>query len=121
MFTDPLAATIGGAAKSIPRVGSDENSSVYRLVETVNGSPVTTTVILEHKFQGRNRCVARIEREAFIADPALTGQNKLQKLAVTVTADWAPEHAQSEPQTLFNGLLTFLTSANFLRLANGET
>lgn len=116
MLPDPLTLTIGGASKVLPRVSTQGDESTYRLQE----GTTNWTLLVNHKFATRNRCVARLEKESVVVDP-ISADNALVKATVTITADWPDEVTPAEMQTHYNGLLTFLTSANFLKVAGGET
>lgn len=120
MFSDPLTLTIGGSATTVPRIAVDSNppKSTYRV--EVSGTTYTVELSSQTTKSGRDRSVARLTREALVADPLLSGQNRPESATVTVTADVAQVHGPGDAQTLYQILLSFLTSANFLRLAGGE-
>lgn len=125
-LSDPVSLTYNSAAKSLPRTGQTGEESTYRLVDSGN---VAYNLKVGHSFQDlksgrtkpRQRCTVRLTREALVSDPLVTGQSRAETCTVTVTADWADIHSPSEPQLLYNALLTFLTSATFLKVAGGET
>jgi hypothetical protein len=123
MFSDPLAITYAAVAKSLARVGSGANESTYLVVDSSN---VTYQMLLNHRFPelgkpGRNRCVARLTRAALVPDPLVSSQNRPESLTVTITGDWSGIHTPADIQALYAALLTFLSTANFLKLAGGET
>lgn len=117
-LTDPAALTYSGAAKSLALIGRDENSATYKLVDSGN---VSYTLLISHEFRNRNKCTIRIVRDALVSDPLVTGQSQPSQVAITVTANWGPLNTPADVQSLYAALLTFATSAIFLRVAGGET
>jgi len=112
---DPLVLTVSGVSKNVPKI----NDGSYRLIDGANTYTVSITTELPAKNK-RNRLRVALKRDALIADPLLTGQNDRASLTVAVTADWDQNHPLADPQTMYNSLLSFLTSATFLRVAGGE-
>lgn len=113
---DPLVLTYSGAAKSLAKI--DDGS--YRLVD----GGVTYTVVISTELPAknkRNRLRATLKRESLLAIPELTGQSEMESLSVSVAADFSRLHSPADAQLLYNALLTWLTSATFLKVAGGET
>lgn len=118
MFSDPLSVTYATVAKSLPRIGTDDNQSEYKL----NDSGVIYDLILSHQFKNRNRVVARLTRNAYASDPLIPTNNVLASMTATFTLDFPTSgYTTTDAQNLGNALTAFLTSANILKLANGET
>jgi len=125
-FSDPQTITYAGASKTLPRSGQTANESVYRLAES---GGVTYTLLLGHQFAGsgakgrgqRNRMVARLTREGLVSDPLATGQNVPSSMSATLTLDFPILLTAADAQNLANALTGLMTSANVLKLANGET
>lgn len=118
MFSDPQTITYATVAKPLPKIGFGDDSSVYRL----NDGVATFRMQLSHAFGKRNRAVARLSREVYVADPLTSGNSVVASHTATLTMDFptvgvSPEAARD----LGVALTTYLTSANLLRLANGET
>jgi len=120
VLTDPVSLTYATVAKSLPRTGTNDASSTYQLVET-GGTLYRLTAEHSDQKSGRKRCAIRLRREALVTDPLVTGQSRAESLTLSVTADWSAIHTPTDAQTLYAALLTFLTSATFLRVASGET
>lgn len=119
-FTDPVAVTDAGTAKTLPRTGTSANASTYRLVAT-NGDILQLVLSHETTKGQRERVVARITRTALVSNPLVSGQSRAAQQTITLTSDRDPLQTPADAQVLYATLLTFLTSAAFLRLAAGET
>lgn len=118
MFADPQSVTYATVAKSLPRTGSDPNTSTYKL----NDGGVIYTLSLTHQFAKRNRVVARLQRDSFASDPLVPANNILASMTASFTIDFPQTGlAASDAQNLGNALTAFLTSANILKMINGET
>lgn len=118
MFTDPQSITYATVAKSLPRIGTDDNQSEYKL----NDAGVVYSLILSHQFKARNRIVARIRRDAYATDPLVPAQNILASMSCSFTLDFPNSgYSAADAKDLGNALTGFLSSATILKLANGET
>lgn len=118
MFSDPQSVTYATVAKTLPRTGSTADESTYKL----NDSGTIYQLRLGHQFKRRNRVVARLQRDSFSADPLVPAQNILASMTATLTIDFPTGGLTStDAQSLANALTGWATSANILRLANGET
>jgi len=118
MFTDPQSVTYATVAKSLPTVGRGTDTSVYKL----NDSGVVYTMTLGHQFKRRNRVVARLQRDSFASDPLVPSQNVLASMTATFTMDFPTTGlTTADAQALGAALRDWLTNANILKLANGET
>jgi len=120
MFADPQSITYNAVAKSLACISRSSENSVYRLNDTANNAIYTMT--LSHTFKTRNRVVARIQRESITTDPLSTATNIDVSMAATFTCDFPNAGLTPvDAQQLGTALVTFLSSANLLKLANGET
>jgi hypothetical protein len=118
VFADPQTVTYATVAKSLPAIGRSENQSEYKL----NDSGTVYDLILSHQFKSRNRCVARLRRDAFSSDPLVPAQNILASATVTLTIDFPQVGlTATDAQNLAKALVGWLSDANILKLVNGET
>lgn len=118
MFADPQSVTYATVAKSLPAIGRIETQSTYRL----NDSGVVYTLTLSHQFKNRQRSVARLVRDVIVTDPLAPAQNKAVSAACTMTIDWPNTGlSATDAQNLVNCLTGWMSSANALKLINGET
>lgn len=118
MFTEPISVTYAAVAKSLPRIGSTDTVSEYKL----NDSGVVYDLQISHNFAKRNRVVARLRRDAAVTDPLVPAQNVLASMTATFTIDFPTTgYSVADAQNLGNCLVAFLTSGNILKMANGET
>lgn len=118
MFTDPQSVTYATVAKSLPAVGRGETQSEYKL----NDSGVVYDLVLGHTFARRNRAFARLRRDAFASDPLVPTQNVLASMTATLTVDFPTSGlTATDAQNLANALVAWASSANILKLINGET
>lgn len=115
----PTITVAGGASKPLPRTGSGELKSIYRLEEAGN---VSTTLEVSHSPDLKKpRAVVRLVRSSLVANPLLTGQSRPAEIAVTLTANWDPLAGIGEVQAVYNQLLSLLSSATLLKVVGGET
>lgn len=118
MFADPQAVTYATVAKSLPAVGRNDSQSEYKL----NDSGTIYDLILSHQFKTRSRVVARLRRDSFASDPLVPANNILASMTATFTLDFGNVGlTATDAQNLGNALVAWLTPANLLKLANGET
>lgn len=119
MFADPQSVTYATVAKSLVAVGRNSDTSRYRL----NDSGTIYQLDLSHSFKPRRtRAVARLQRDAFAADPLVPTSNTLASMTSTLTIDFPTTGlTAADAQNLANALIAWATSANILKLANGET
>lgn len=118
MFADPQSVTYNTVAKSLPTTGRGADESTYKL----NDSGVVYTMKLGHQFKRRNRVVARLQRDAFASDPLVPAQNILASATATFTIDFPNiGMTAADAQLLGLALKDWLSSANILKLVNGET
>jgi len=114
MFSDPQSVTYATVAKSLAKIDIGE----YRL----NDSGVVYDLVINHQFKNRSRFVVRLRRDAFASDPLVPTQNVLASMTATFTLDVPTTGlAPADFQNLGNALVGWLTSANILKLVNGET
>lgn len=118
MFADPQSVTYATVAKSLAASGNDLNSRVY----TLNDAGVVYTLTISHQNAKRNRCVARLQRSSFATDPLVPAQNILASMTATFTIDTPTTGlTAADGQNLGNALVAWLSSANILKMINGET
>ncbi len=119
MFADPQSVTYATVAKSLPRIGTTDSSSEYRLVAS---SGATYDLTLTHQFAKRNRVVARLRRDSVVTDPLVPANSLAASMTATFTIDFpATGLYPADATDLGNALVGWLTSSNILKLANGET
>jgi len=120
MLADPQSVTYNAVAKSLAAISRGDDQSTYFL----NDSGVKYTLNVLHTFKkgGRNRVVARLNRESYATDPLVPADNIIAGMTATVTFDF-PDFGlvNTDVQNLGNALTAWLSSANILKLVNGET
>lgn len=120
MLGDPQAIQFNGVTKSLPRVGSDEDSSIYKLTEA-DGTEYRLE--LSHQLttgKGRRRVNGRLTRTAVGVDP-LTEENTISSITVSVTVDFPPNSPPTDVVNLINCLAVWSTSGGVTaRLVQGE-
>lgn len=119
MFSDPQSVTYATVAKSLPAIGRNDTQSEYKL----NDAGVVYQLRLSHQFKpNRNRVVARLQRDSAVTDPLVPAQNIVASMTATFTMDFPTVGLTPvDAQTLAKALVGWLTDANVLKLANGET
>lgn len=118
MFTDPQSITYAAAAKSLPAISRDDESSEYKL----NDAGVVYDLILQHQFAKRNRVTAKLRRDSYSADPLIPANSIPASVSASFTVDFPNTGVTAtQAQDLANALILWLTSANVLKLINGET
>lgn len=118
MFSDPQSVTYATVAKTLPAISRSEDESVYKL----NDGGTVYTLTLGHQFKARNRIVARLRRDSYVADVLVPTQNIAASMTATMTFDF-PNNGltATDVQSLAKALVGFLTDSTILKLANGET
>lgn len=118
MFSDPQTVTYATVAKTLPAIGRTDSESVYKL----NDGGTVYTLTLGHQFKARNRVVARLRRDSFVADALVPANNIVASMTATFTLDF-PNNGltATDVQSLGEALVDFLSDATILKLANGET
>jgi hypothetical protein len=118
VFADPTSITYATVAKNLAAIGRGETKSVYQL----NDAGVVYNLELSHGFAKRNRVVARLTRTSSVSDPLVPTNNIVASMTATLTLDFPPFGLTAvDAQNLGNALTGLMTSANILKLANGET
>jgi hypothetical protein len=119
MFADPQSVTYATVAKSLAATGRGVDSSQYKL----NDTGTIYQLNLSHQFKPRRtRAVARLQRDAFASDPLIPTQNLLASMTATITVDFPTVGlTASDAQNLAVCLVGWASSANLLKLLNGET
>jgi len=102
----------------MPAISRDANQSVYKMSD---GTAVFT-LTLGHSFKARNRVFARLQRDTYSSDPLVPANSVLASMTATITMDFPNVGiTTTDVQNLANALTAFASSANVLKLANGET
>lgn len=119
MFADPQSITYATVAKALVSTGGDGDKTRYRL----NDSGVVYTLDLSHQLKPtRTRAVARLQRDSFVSDPLVPANSIAASMTATLTIDFPTVGlTAADAQSLANALIAWATSANVLKLANGET
>jgi len=118
MFADPQSVTYATVAKSLPAIGRTDAQSEYRL----DDSGTVYDLTISHQFKARNRVVARLRRDAVVANPLNPTTNIVAGATATFTMDFPSSGlTTTDAQNLGNALVAWLTSGNILKMANGET
>ncbi|DAD51859.1 TPA_asm: coat protein [ssRNA phage Zoerhiza.2_11] len=118
MFPDPQPVTYNTVAKSLPAVGRSADQSVYKL----NDAGTVYELTLSRSNKARNRSVARLQRTLAVTDPIVPAQNITASATVTFTMDFPTAGLTlADVQSLGKAMVGFLTDANLLKLAGGET
>lgn len=120
-LADPLSLTIGGSAKSLPRVSITGEQTTYRL-RSDDGSFYEVAVI--HNTGKRYRHVVRFVRGVVTEDP-ITESNVLSTNTVTVTVDAPPTGISLADQVAnaagLMAMLTASTNAQLTKIVAGES
>jgi hypothetical protein len=119
VFTDPQSVTYATVAKSLPTIGRNDLSSEYKLNDA---GGIVYDLTLGHQFKARNRVFARLRRDSVATDPLVPANNIAASMTATLTIDFPSTGLTSaDAQNLANALTAWATSANVLKLINGET
>jgi len=119
MFSDPQSITYATVAKSLVKIGQGQDQSEYKLNDS---GGIVYDLILGHQFKARNRAFARLRRDSVQVDPLIPAQNIPAGMTATLTLDYPSVGlANTDVQALANALTAFCSSANILKLINGET
>lgn len=117
MFADPQSISVGGAAKTLPRVGIGPASSTYR---TADGGMVYT---ISHQTGKRNRRTVRLDFAKTAADPLLDGVSRPYTMSAYLVInhpDVGYTNAEVEANTL--ALVDELKEAGVLtKIIGGES
>jgi hypothetical protein len=116
MFTDPEVVTVNAVAKSMPRVSSKDNSSIYQLADG------TFKLTLSHTpTKDRIRSMGRIDQRKVVADP-LTSVNDYETLSFYFVID-RPIYgfSSTEVEQLVAGLKTWLDNTAIDKLYGLES
>jgi len=83
---------------------------------------VVYDLTISHSFKARNRAVVRLRRDAYVADTLVPANSVLASATATFTVDFPTTgYTATDIQNLGNALIGWLTSANVLKVVNGET
>lgn len=116
MFSDPQSITVNAVAKSMPRVSTGQNESIYATPDEAFRMRIS-----HQKVNNRRRHLVRVDQTAVAADP-LTAENSYQELGVYLVVD--------EPFVGFDdttvgylvaALTAWLTAGNVAKVLGSET
>jgi len=118
-LTDPQSVTISGAAVSLPRVTTGDNSAGYRSADGYVDMQVG------HTYGRRNRHRIRLHHSKYAADPLSPALNRPFDMSVNVVID-VPDagYSATEAKAVVDALLAYLTassSAVVTKLIGGES
>jgi len=83
---------------------------------------VVYNLTLSHQFKGRNRVVARLQRDAYASDPLVPSQNILASGTATLTVDFPRVgFTAADASALAKALIGWATDPNVAKLTGGET
>jgi predicted Zn-dependent peptidase len=114
-FTDPQTLTVDSTPHTLALVKSDGYRSEY--LESTEDFMMT---ISHQESKGRTRRMVRVDNRVVAADP-LTSVNEYKSLGVYLVID-EPEYGfdDDEIDDVVQGLLTWLTTANVLKVCGNE-
>lgn len=115
MFADPQSLTYNSVAKSLVRVSTGENSSVYRTADDEFQLRIS-----HQESKGRIRHLIRIDRKVIAADP-LTAVNAYVFTGMYFVVD-EPKYGftDAEHELLRASFVTLISAANVAKLMAGE-
>jgi hypothetical protein len=117
VFADPQSVTYSGAAKSLPKIGGNQDQSSFRM----NDSGVTYELTIGHSFKARTRVFARLRRDSYVADPLVPANSIGASMTATLTIDFPNTGVMpSDALALGNALVAWATSARLTQLTGGE-
>lgn len=117
MFSDPQSVSVGGAAKSLPRVSVGNNQAVY---QTADGNLKYT---VSHSYGKRNRRTARLDFRKIAADPLLDGVSREYSMSAYIVIDHPTVgFNNTEVETNTKALVDELAEAGVLtKILGGES
>lgn len=115
-FTDPQSITINAVPKSLAKIKSDGQKTIYR----TSDEEVSFT-ISHQESKSRTRHMVRADQRVVAADP-LTAVNEYKSAGVYMVID-EPEYGFTDAQLdyIVQGLKTWLSTANVLKVCAGES
>lgn len=117
MFSDPQSVTVNTVAQSLPAISRNGDNSIYQKDDA------TYKFTIAHQFKpSRKRFTVRLDSNKVAADPLSSANNLVYSSSAYLVID-APVvgYSNAELQQLSSGLITWLTSANLLKVVGGET
>lgn len=115
MYTDPQVVTVATVANSLAAISRGENQSVYRSADE------TLTLQISHSYGKRRRRLVRMDHKKTAADPLSAQTAEVSAGFQFVIDEPTFGYTDSELRDLVAGLTTWLSSANVLKLAAGES
>lgn len=106
-FSDPQSVTISGAANSLPRVSSGENSGSFQKNDG------TVKLSVSHQYGKRTRRTIRLEHSKIAPDPLISSTNIKYSMTCYVVVDVpATGYTVAEATAVVEGLMTYLTASS---------
>lgn len=115
-FTDPQSITINAIAKSLVRIKSDGEKTIYRTADEE-----FTLTVSHMASKSRTRRMVRVDQRKVAADP-LTAVNEYKSLGFYCVID-EPEYGFSDTEIdyVVQGLKTWMSSGNVAKVLAGES
>lgn len=118
-FSDPQSITINGAASSLLRTSSGDNTGAF----TKDDGNIKLSV--SHQYGKRTRRTIRLDHRKVAADPLVAAQNLNYSMSVYVVVDVPPVgYSPAEVKQIMDGLLGNLeaaSAANEVKFLGGES
>jgi len=118
VFTDPQNVTYASTGVTLPATGRSDTRSEYK---TRGSDGAVYSLTLTHEFKARNRVVASLRRDSYMADPLRPTQNVLVSASATFTMNFPNVVVLADVQALGKALHDWLSDATILKMLNGET
>ncbi len=116
LFADPQSVTVNAVAKSLPAIGRDDSSSIYRM------DTGDYELVIARTFGKRNRFSVRLNAKKIAADPLTSSNNVEYRSSVYIVIDAPPVgYTNAELKDIALALTGWATSANLLKVVGGET
>jgi len=119
MFSDPQSITISSVAQSLPRTGSEGQTSVY----TKDDETLRFTLSHISTNKGRVRRAARLDVSKIASDPFTANQSRKVNSAFYIVFDEPADGVFTNAELLANmkGLVAWASDANLTKLIAGES
>lgn len=119
MFADPQSVTVNAVAQSLPRTGSEGESSTY----TKDDGTYKLTISHQTTKNGRVRHMARLDFNEVSADPFVPAENVRNEGAVYIVIDEPADGQFTNANLLLKvkGLRDWASDANLTKVIAGES
>lgn len=116
-FTDPQVVTINAIAKSMPRVTTEANASLYSTADEEVKMRISHQTVKD-----RTRRMVRIDQRVVAADPLAPTVNAYKSLGVYLVID-EPEYGFTDTAIdyVVQGFKTWLSTGNVLKVLGSES